>query len=300
MKTSITGLIFDIMRFSTRDGPGIRTTVFLKGCPLACWWCHNPESQRSAKELIVRPNLCIECLACLDACPEGAISLSEPGMSTDAQKCTLCATCLEACVSDARQIVGRELSVEQVMAEIGKDIPFYDESGGGVTFSGGEPLLQAEFLAELLRACKAEDLHTVVDTSGFVPWSVFEALRQDVDLFLYDLKALDDEAHRRYTGVSNQRILENLRQLCALGQAVRVRVPLIPGLNDSLADLRRLADFIADLPARPQVELLPYHPSGVEKYRRLGRPYLLEDLQPPTDAYLPEISRQLDVLRAAK
>jgi pyruvate formate lyase activating enzyme len=274
------GIVFDIMRFSTRDGPGIRTTVFLKGCPLACWWCHNPESQRQERELMLRPNLCIGCLACLEACPEGAITSGPDGPLTDAQKCRLCGTCQEYCYSDARQIVGRTMTVSQVMAEIRKDIPFYDESGGGVTFSGGEPLLQNEFLGALLRACKDEDLHTAVDTCGSVPWSVMDGLRADVDLFLYDLKALDDEIHLKYTGASNQRILENLVKLSERKQKVRVRAPLIPGINDSPDDLRRLVDFVAGLPNPAEVEMLPYHTAGVEKYRRLGRDYPLDGAQP--------------------
>jgi pyruvate formate lyase activating enzyme len=274
------GIVLDIMRFSTKDGPGLRTTVFLKGCPLSCWWCHNPESQRPERELMVRPNLCIGCLACLEACPEGAILLTADGPVTDLQKCQQCGTCLEVCYSDARQIAGRVMNVSQVMAEIRKDIPFFDESGGGVTFSGGEPLMQSEFLGALLRACKVEDLHTAVDTCGSVPWSVIDDLRAHVDLFLYDLKALDDEIHVKYTGVSNQRILDNLVKLSKREQAVRVRAPLIPGINDSLDDLRRLGDFIAGLPNLVEVELLPYHTAGVEKYRRLGRDFPLDGVQP--------------------
>jgi pyruvate formate lyase activating enzyme len=274
------GIVFDIMRFSTRDGPGLRTTVFLKGCPLACWWCHNPESQRPERELMLRPNLCIGCMACLEACPQGAIHSTGLGLITDLEMCQLCGTCLESCYSDARQMVGREMTVSQVMAEIRKDIPFYDESSGGVTFSGGEPLMQNEFLGALLRVCKVEGLHTTVDTCGSVPWSVIDDMRENVDLFLYDLKALDEEIHLKYTGVSNQRILENLVKLSERKQRVRVRAPLIPGINDSLDDLRRLGDFIAGLPNPVEVELLPYHTVGVEKYRRLGRNYLLDGLQP--------------------
>jgi pyruvate formate lyase activating enzyme len=274
----LTGIVFDIQRFSTRDGPGIRTTVFLKGCPLSCWWCHNPESQKRQPELFYRANLCIACQACLEACPQGAISLTPQGVLTDPDKCTLCETCLEYCYSDARQVVGKVMNVAQVMGEIRKDLPFYEQSGGGVTFSGGEPLNQSGFLARLLQECKQDGLHTVVDTSGFAPWSVIDGLRALVDLFLYDIKLIDEAAHLSYTGVLNQLILDNLHRLCASGQAVRVRVPIIPGINDSPAELRRLREFIAALPNEPEVELLPYHTSGVEKYRRLGREYALEGL----------------------
>jgi pyruvate formate lyase activating enzyme len=291
----LTGIVFDLQRYSTRDGPGIRTTVFLKGCPLSCWWCHNPESQRREPELFYRAALCIACQACLEACPQGAISAEPEGVITDLDKCTLCETCLEFCYADARQVVGREMSVAQVMAEIRKDISFYEASGGGVTFSGGEPLNQSSFLSALLQACKQEELHTAVDTSGFAPWPVIDSLRSSVDLFLYDIKLIDEAAHLRYTGVSNRLILENLRRLCAAGQPLRVRVPLIPGINDSPDDLRRLADFIAGLPNRPEVELLPYHTSGVEKYRRLNRIYELEGLEPMKEQELLLAIKNLDI-----
>jgi pyruvate formate lyase activating enzyme len=285
-----TGIVFDIMRFSTRDGPGIRTTVFLKGCPLACWWCHNPESQNPAPELMVRANLCIDCLACMEACPEGAITPTKASVVTDPERCTLCGTCLEVCHAEARQIVGREMDVEQVMVEIRKDLAFYDESGGGVTFSGGEPLMQAGFVAALLQACKLEGIHTALDTSGSAPWEAVDSLRSDVDLFLYDLKALDDEIHLRYTGVSNRRILDNLIRLSGHRHTIRVRIPLIPGINDSLEVLQALAEFVNCLPNRPEVELLPYHLTGVEKYHRLGRVYALEGLQPMVNEELQRIA----------
>ena len=170
----LTGNLFDLMRFSTRDGPGIRTTVFLKGCLLACLWCHNPESQRSRPELLFRPNLCIGCQACLEVCQQGGITWQNGMVVTDRQACLLCGACAEACYADAREIVGRSMSVAEVMAEIRKDLPFYDETGGGVTFSGGEPLLQKDFLLALLQACKAEEIHTAIDTSGYAPWETLD------------------------------------------------------------------------------------------------------------------------------
>jgi pyruvate formate lyase activating enzyme len=291
------GTVFDIMRFSTRDGPGIRTTVFLKGCPLACWWCHNPESQAAQPELMYRANLCIACLACAAACPHGAISAGGDGVLTDLARCVLCGTCLAECHAEARQIVGRQMSVAQALAEIRKDVAFYDESGGGVTFSGGEPLMQAEFLAAMLHACKQEGIHTALDTSGSAPWEVIDGLRADVDLFLYDIKALDDATHQKYTGVSNRRILENLRRLSGLGHTVRVRVPLIPGINDSPQAIQALAVFVDSLPARPEVELLAYHRSGVEKYLRLGRAYALEGLIPPDEI---QVSEAIEEVRSGK
>jgi pyruvate formate lyase activating enzyme len=279
-----TGILFDVMRFSTRDGPGIRTTLFFKGCSLSCWWCHNPESQRSAPELIYRPNLCVGCLDCVEACPHEAISPWEGKVATDLARCQASGDCVPVCPADARQIAGRVMSVAQVMAEVLKDRDFYEQSGGGVTFSGGEPLQQPEFLAALLQACRQEGLHTAVDTSGWAPWSVLEGLHGLVDLYLYDLKLLDDERHLQYTGVSNQRILENLRRLAALGEKIRLRLPLIPGVNDRPEDLQALGEFLATLPGQPEVEVLPYHTSWVEKYRRLGRPYPLEGLIAPAEA----------------
>ena len=278
----LTGNLFDLMRFSTRDGPGIRTTVFLKGCPLACLWCHNPESQRSRPELLFRPSLCIGCQACLEVCQQGGIIWQDGIVVTDRQACLLCGACAKACYADAREIVGRSMSVAEVMAEIRKDLPFYDESGGGVTFSGGEPLLQKDFLLALLQACKAEEIHTAIDTSGYAPWETLDTLRPYIDLFLYDLKAIDDAVHMQVTGVSNALILSNLTRLSQCGASIRVRVPIIPGINDSPPAIQELGQFLSALPNPPAVELLPYHLSGVEKYRRLDRLYELPNLQPPT------------------
>jgi pyruvate formate lyase activating enzyme len=288
-----TGIIFDIMHFSTRDGPGIRTTVFLKGCPLQCAWCHNPESQSIKPELMLRPNLCISCEECLAACPEGAIIKVDGVLVTDRAKCTLCGTCVETCTAEARQIVGKEWTVAQVMAEISKDIAFFDESGGGVTFSGGEALLQRDFLLELLKACKEKGIHTAVDTSGFATWAVIESVRPFVDLFLYDLKSVDDRVHRAYTGVSNQLILANLRRLSELDHAILLRMPLIPGINDGDEAIQAAGQLAESLPHLLGFEILPYHQAGVEKYRRLDKEYNLAGLVPPAAERIESIAQAL-------
>ena len=287
------GTVFDIMHFSTRDGPGIRTTVFLKGCPLSCEWCHNPESQQLGPELMLRPNLCIACEACLPACPEGAISRQGDEYITDRSICNLCGICVEACNADARAIVGGEMSVAEVMAEIEKDVIFFDESGGGVTFSGGEALLQREFLLELLQACKQKGIATAVDTSGFATWQVIDSVRPFVDLFLYDLKVMDEEQHRKFTGVSNRLILANLRRLSELGHAIILRMPLIPGVNDSPEAIRAVGQFASSLPNLQHLEILPYHQAGVEKYRRLDKEYGLSDLVPPTGEHINAVAGEL-------
>jgi len=276
------GLIFDIRRFSIHDGPGIRTTVFLKGCPLSCWWCHNPESQSSGPELWLRSGRCIRCGECVEACPEGAITLQEEDYVTDQERCNLCGACLEACATEARQIVGRQMSVAQVLAEVERDVAFYDESGGGMTVSGGEPLQHRKFLSKLLRACKEKDIHTVLDTCGYASWKAVDEVRADVGIFLYDLKLIDDARHRKFTGVSNRLILQNLRRLLQSGQAVIIRVPLIPGVNDNEEDLHQLGSFIARLPDLPKVDLLPYHRAAMGKYERLNRAYPLLDVMPPS------------------
>lgn len=286
---TVSGIVFDIKRFSIHDGPGIRTTVFFKGCPLSCRWCHNPESQASELELMVRSNRCIQCEACLAACEQGAISKGPDGISTDAEMCTLCGACVEACYAEARQIVGRDMTVAQVIAEIERDIAFYDESGGGVTFSGGEPLSQPDFLLSLLRACRGREIHTALDTCGFAAWETLDRVREYVDLFLYDLKLMDDARHRSYTGVSNGLILSNLQALSRRGHAVVLRVPIIPGINDDEQNIRQTGAFASALPRLRRVDLLPYHRAGTEKYGRLNKVYELPEIGPPSDERMAEM-----------
>jgi pyruvate formate lyase activating enzyme len=283
------GTVFDIRRYSIHDGPGIRTTVFLKGCPLRCMWCHNPEGQDPDPEMIYRPERCLLCRACLEACQEGAISWNGTGPLLDPAKCTFCGACLEECYAEARERLGREMSVEQVMAAVIRDRPFYDQSGGGATFSGGEPLLQPDFLLALLQACRGAGIHTVLDTCGFALWETLDGLRGLVDLFLFDLKLGDDAKHRRLTGASNAPILRNLRALSAGGHAILLRVPIVPGVNEDIEEVRSIASIAAALPTPPTVELLPYHAIGKHKYERLGRSYALPETLPPSEQRMKEI-----------
>ena len=282
------GLIFDIQRFSIHDGPGIRTTVFVKGCPLRCTWCHNPESQRTGPELMRWPQRCIHCGACAAACPQGAAAedVNMPG-------CTACGRCAAVCYSRARELVGRRQTVDEVVAAVERDIAFYDESGGGVTVSGGEPLMQSEFVAALLSACRERDIHTVLDTCGHAPWAAVDRVRPYANLFLVDLKLADAERHRRATGVTNWRILDNLFRLSERGQHIVLRVPVIPGLNDDDANVRQTGALAAALPHLERVELLAYHGLAAGKYARLGLPYGLPDVQPPTAGRMSEIAQML-------
>lgn len=265
------GIVYNIMRYSTEDGPGLRTTVFLKGCPLSCRWCHNPESQRKTPELFFRPDECIDCGECLEVCPQGAIGQGPEGLIQDQARCDNCGACARVCPTGAREMVGREMSVDSVMAEIMKDLAFYEESGGGVTFGGGEPLYQPGFLTALLQACKEEELHTAVDTSGLADPEVLRRVIPLTDLFLYDLKHLDEIRHLALVGAPNRLILDNLRLLDRLGARVVIRVPFVPGDNDGRENLESLGQLLASLDSINQVSLLPYHETGVEKYRLLGR-----------------------------
>ncbi len=279
-----TGLVFNIQKYSIQDGPGIRTTVFLKGCPLCCHWCHNPEGQSAQPEIMVMESRCIGCGECRKACAFAESLGGEGPLPPRVDGCDMCGECIEACPTDARIVVGKEMTTSQVMAEILQDGIFYDESYGGVTFSGGEPLTQPAFLLELLEACRGHGIRTAVDTCGFACTNVMLAVSRLTDLILFDLKLMDDVKHRKYTGVSNAPILANLRALDQIHDNIWVRIPLIPGVNDDQENLDATARFAASISGITRVDVLPYHKIGVQKFRRLGLVAPLESLEPPTPA----------------
>ena len=285
------GLVFNIQKYSVHDGPGIRTTVFLKGCPLSCAWCHNPESIARRPEIVLHEGRCVTCGECRKACPFAAALGGGAVLPTRNEPCTLCGGCVGACPTGAREMVGTERSVDDVMAEVRRDRMFYDESGGGVTFSGGEPLLQAAFVLELLEACRAEGIRTAVDTCGFGCTRHLLAFGRAADLLLFDLKFMDEALHTTFCGVSNKPILENLRALAGSPAALWIRIPIIPGINDGEGNLVELARFIGTVPGVRQVNLLPYHKSGLPKRGRLGQDYALHDVEPPSDRRMEELVR---------
>lgn len=278
---SQTGFIFEIERYAVNDGPGIRTLVFLKGCPLKCRWCSNPESQNLHPELVFWPKKCIGCLACLDACPEGALSGTEEGIVIDRSLCTGCGSCTAVCNTEALDLFGRKVTVEEVMQEILKDEHYYRKSGGGVTFSGGEPYMQHPFLLSLLLEAKNRGLHTAVETCGAVPWRVIEPSLPFVDLFLFDFKQMDPAEHRRVTDKENSRILENCVSIIREGKELRPRFPLIPGINDSEENLDSLVSFLEKHLPACRIDLLPYHTLGKTKYQRLDVNYGMADTKIP-------------------
>jgi pyruvate formate lyase activating enzyme len=288
-----TGTIFDIKKFAIHDGPGVRTTVFFKGCPLGCWLCHNPESQSFEPELMIRDGRCTRCGDCVEVCPEGAVSLNGNSVRIDRHRCDLCGDCADVCVAEAIEVAGREVTVAEVMAELEKDQVFYDESGGGITVSGGEPFAQPEFLLELLESCKARGIETAVDTCGHVAPQLFRSIADHVDLFLYDLKIMDDERHREFTGVGVEAIHGNLRWLAEGNRAVIVRFPFLPGINDDEANVRAMGRFLGSLANRLRVDILPYHRAGVDKYGRLGLEPRLSDTQPPSEAAVAAAAHRL-------
>jgi pyruvate formate lyase activating enzyme len=270
-----TARVFDVQKFSIHDGPGIRTTVFFKGCPLSCLWCHNPESRGREPFVYYDPDHCLACGECVAVCPEGALALGPEGVATDPELCRVCGRCAEACPAEARRLIGRDEEIDSLLDQLERDRPYYEESGGGVTFSGGEPLLQWRALLELLTVCGARGLHRAVDTTGFASPSVLRRVARETDLFLYDLKAMDPELHRRVTGVPLQPILDNLALLLSLGARVRIRIPLIPGVTSD-ESIDRTATFLASIPPVEGVSLLPFHESARDKHRKFGFPWLLE------------------------
>ncbi len=255
-----TGVIFDIKHFAVHDGPGIRTTVFFKGCPLSCWWCHNPESKNSNPEKIESTSMIL---------------------SGTGKKCD-------------KDIIGREVQVSDVMDELLKDVIFYDESGGGVTFSGGESLMQPEFLASLLKECKKNGIHTCIDTSGYASKQILDTVIDNVDLFLYDLKLMMNEEHEKYTGVGNEIIQQNLEYICEKQKQVVVRIPIIPNITDTTGNILQLGEYVSGLNCIIRVDLLPYNQMGEEKYRRLGKQYLLNNISPPSEERMFQIKEKLE------
>ena len=286
-------LVFDLQRFSLNDGPGIRTTVFLQGCPLACFWCHNPESQSLSPVLLHYDARCLRCGACARVCPTGCIAVDAASWSIDRSRCTLCGRCAEACPVESVVLSGRIWEDDALLDRLLPDLPFYRESGGGVTFSGGEPLLQAAGLARFLPRLKEQGIHAAIETAGAVPASELDLVLPHADLFLFDLKHVDPAAHRAATGADNRRILENLARVAASGTPVVVRVPVIPGFNDSEQALVAIADRAAGL-GIGRIDLLPYHRLGSSKYAALGREDVARDLVPPSAGRLEALRRTME------
>lgn len=264
-------ILFAIKRYALHDGPHIRITVFFKGCPMSCFWCHNPEGISAAIEIVTDSGKCIGCSSCLDSCPESALVLTGQGVIRDRGRCTGCLRCVEICPALAHETIGRRWRIDEILTEIDKESPFFDVSGGGVTFSGGEPLLQPDALVELLRACGRLGIHRAVDTTGFAPTETLLSVARHTDLFLFDLKHMDSSLHHRYTGVPNELILHNLTALSRIGVSIRVRVPLLAGINDDRQNINACATFISSLDAVEGVDILPYHDLAGRKYRKLDR-----------------------------
>jgi pyruvate formate lyase activating enzyme len=281
---TFTGMIFDIQRSSLHDGPGIRTAVFLKGCPLHCAWCHNPESQSKTREISFRPESCAACGECVKTCQNGAHRIVEGIHVYDRSLCEKCGECVENCLYEALKLSGKEQTVDEIMTIILRDRPFYEQSGGGLTITGGEPMLQEEFTLELLKAAKSEGLHTCLDTCGWTSQRAYMQVMPFVDLFLFDYKATDPETHKELTGVSNELILSNLDFLLRRGARLRLRCPLIPGVNDSPGHLAGIAALQRRYPDLDGIDLMAYHNVGNAKYERFGLENPLPNLKTTEEA----------------
>jgi len=277
-----TAIIFNIQKFSVHDGPGIRTTLFLKGCPLKCLWCHNPESQQRRKQMLYDREKCVLCGKCAEICPQKAITIENGILTTDEDKCDYCGMCEIYCIPGARQIAGSEYTMDEILREAMKDEVFYEQSGGGVTLSGGEPLVHTDFVADLLKKLKEKNIHTAVDTCGAVSFESIKKIAPYTDLFLYDIKHMDDEEHRRFTGMSNDLILDNLVRLSQIHSNINIRMPIIEGVNAEESHIEKTIEFIKKLNIK-KVNLLPYHDIAKHKYRKLHMQYEDESMAKPSE-----------------
>jgi pyruvate formate lyase activating enzyme len=297
-----TGLVSDFQRFSIHDGPGIRTIVFLKGCPLRCAWCQNPETLSHLPEIMLVSNNCIGCGKCLGVCPNDSISHTGGHVSAiDRECCALpeCGKCQNACYANAINICGRYLTVADVIYEMERDMEFYFRTGGGITFSGGEPFAQPRFLEKLVKEVKEMKLHTAIETCGYCKWETMQPILGLMDLVLYDVKHMDPDRHRQGTGASNELILENLKRVDSLGIPVRARLPLVPGFNDSAENICATASFVSRLANLEALDILPYHRMGEPKWGQLGKPYGMHGIAPHTRGQVygcAEIARKFDIV----
>lgn len=309
MNKNIIGRIYDTQRFSVHDGPGIRTTVFLSGCPLHCLWCHNPEAISTEYKLSFIKIKCVgieKCGLCIPICPQGALHKGETIYSyafhsdisviaIDREKCNFCGHCTDFCKAKALVMSGRDMTLGAIIDIVNKDKSYYDNSGGGLTISGGEPLLQIDFTVELLKAIKEQGINTCLDTSGFATWETLKKTLPYVDLYLYDIKHMDTQKHKKYTGVPNEIILQNINNLAAVEAKIQIRLPIIPGHNDDITNLQATGQFIKTIGASvTMLQILPYHRLGLTKYERLGQKNLLEDLVPQSSERIEEIKTILE------
>jgi len=294
---ALTGTVFNIQRYSIHDGPGIRTTVFLKGCALKCFWCQNPESQAMKPEVLLNKSICTLCGRCVDVCVTGASSLFEKSAIIDRNKCLGCGACVKVCPSHARVLVGKEMTVDEVMNEVLRDKAMYDNSQGGVTLSGGDPTMQPEFALQLLRRSKEEGLYTVIETCGYTSWPTLKNLLDYTDLVLFDIKCLDPVKHLNATGKENSLILDNAKKL-AREKTMRVRVPLIPKFNDSIENIKAVLHFVkVELGLNgPDIDLLPYNQLGEAKYDRLD----MESMRPSMETQMEQYIEKLEAIIKAR
>lgn len=288
------GVIFDIQRYSISDGPGIRTTVFFKGCPLKCIWCANPESHNSHPQLFYFDSLCVRCYRCIEVCSTGASTITANGsIHVNRKVCKACGQCTKVCHTEARTISGKTMNIEEVLEIVKKDSLFYRNSGGGITASGGEPTYQPDFLQEFFKRCQENWFHTCLDTCGYVQWDVFESILEYTDLVLFDIKHMDQVKHRELTGVNSDLILKNATKIVQKGKPIIMRLPLIPGYNNSKENVKAVGEFMNQLGLR-RVDILPYHQLGKRKYESLGKKYILRDVKSYKEEQVDLIIRELE------